>query len=350
MSFIYNIHARNVNDALPSGLRYLSSRGTREPSRVGEVVVANGPVVTIYQKPMERVLFSPVRDANPFFHLFEALWMLSGSDQLPWVVQFNKRFNTYSDDGGLTQPAAYGHRWRKYFGYDQLRGIVRELRARPDSRRAVLAMWDGGGDAAREGDLSRAAVGSADIPCNTHAYFRIVEGRLDMTVMCRSNDLLWGAHGANAVHFSVLQEFIATLVEVPMGVLYQFSNNYHYYTEIVADPMAMAMDAEAYNLYATERVEPMAMFQDPDAFIRELDEFIQWASPQMVLGSPTPMFNEPFLDGVAVPMRAAWEAHKKKDYGTAEALCGGIRADDWRIACRQWMERRGRNHRAKKNG
>src|SRR5690606_34526281 len=152
---------------------------------------------------------SPMRGANPFFHLFESLWMLSGRNDLPWLAQFNKQMATYSDDGGKTQPAAYGFRWREYFGYDQISELVDHLARDPKSRRAVIGMWDpwgihqtAEGQYAMNGDLL-SAQDSKDVPCNTHCYFQLrtteAGTQLDMTVTCRSNDALWGAHGANAV-------------------------------------------------------------------------------------------------------------------------------------------------------
>lgn len=353
MTFVHNVNVRNVNGALPNGLRILSG-GTSftEPSRNGPVRVAPGPVMTIYQRPTERVLFSPMRDANPFFHLFESLWMLDGRNDLAILTQFNKRFSAYSDDGGQTQPAAYGYRWRKYFGYDQLEEICTELGARPDSRRAVLAMWDGGRpDGPQSSDMVRALKGSADIPCNTQCYFRVIGNKLHMTITCRSNDILWGAYGANAVHFSVMMEYVATALGLEVGVMYQLSNNYHFYQDVVGDAMALALDAEQFDLYATERLTPVPMFAEGvKIFTAELPKFMDWIDPDMAPFPNPPELNSPFLATVAVPMFQAWRAHKAKDYGAAEAACGAIMADDWRIASRQWMERRARNHRAKADG
>ena len=211
------IRARSVSEALAKGLRLMQDeRAIREESRNGGVTVWDGPVVTHTLEPMNRVLFSPLRNANPFFHLFESLWMLGGRNDLPWVAQFNSQMKAYSDDGGATQPAAYGHRWRGYFCYDQLAVIIAELRENPGSRRCVLAMWDPGMrdhhvlDHDRgprypnSADLLSAVAGSSDVPCNTECYFTIRDDLLYMSVQCRSNDLLWGAHGANAVHFSIL--------------------------------------------------------------------------------------------------------------------------------------------------
>ena len=66
------IDATNVNQAYEKGVAYLIDEGVKEDSRNGPVVVAPGPVLTRYTHPTQRVLFSPLRDANPFFHIMEA--------------------------------------------------------------------------------------------------------------------------------------------------------------------------------------------------------------------------------------------------------------------------------------
>jgi hypothetical protein len=58
------INARNVNDALPAGIAYLLEHGVREESRAGPVLVSPTPVTTVYERPQERVLFSPARNAG----------------------------------------------------------------------------------------------------------------------------------------------------------------------------------------------------------------------------------------------------------------------------------------------
>ena len=68
----------NPNTALQDGLWLLKTSGILNDSRNGRVVQAPGPVASVYRNPLERVVFSPLRDANPFFHLYEALWMLAG--------------------------------------------------------------------------------------------------------------------------------------------------------------------------------------------------------------------------------------------------------------------------------
>ena len=50
-----------------------------------------------------------------------------------------------------------------------------------------------------------------------------------MTVCNRSNDMLWGAYGANAVHMSMLQEYLASRLEIAVGEYTQISDSFHVY-------------------------------------------------------------------------------------------------------------------------
>lgn len=362
------IQARTVSEALAQGLHSIRVFGIKKPSRVGDVLVSPRPIMTQYNDPTNRVLFSPVRDANPFFHVMEALWMLAGRNDLPWLTRFNKRFAEYSDDGGMTQPGAYGYRWRNYFGHDQLKDIILELKQNPDTRRCVLAMWDGGSRASwlsepidnrekfheQPGDFFAAVGGSADVPCNTHAYFDTIDGRLNMTVCCRSNDIIWGAYGANAVHFSFLLEYMSAMTDIPMGVYRQFSNNFHLYTNVVPEEqiMPLSRDVEhsdrylqpgrgmARQIVPTMRKVPLV--NSPEVFEEELFEFMAWD------GSGPPglenRFTEPFLLSVAAPMYRAYMAFKQKDFAAALESANTIQAEDWRQACMEWLTRREIKH------
>lgn len=51
-------------------------------------------------------------------------------------------------------------------------------------------------------------------------------------------------------------------------------------------------------------------------------------------------FHSPLLSMVAQPMWKAWKAYKKKSYNRALAWCRAIDAEDWRLACHEWIMRR----------
>lgn len=317
---MYVIEARNVEHALQQGLKYLLKNGEKSGSRNGQVLVAPGAVTTVYEKPMERVLFWPKRDANPFFHLMESLWMLDGRKDVSFPAYFAGQIKEYSDDGESLQ-GAYGFRWRYHFGVDQIRAVVKMLYDDHTSRRAVIQMYD------PIFDLS----GGRDVPCNTVIYFRIRNGALHMTVSCRSNDIVWGAYGANAVHFSFLQEFIASQLKVEMGTYSQVSNNFHIY-EKHWDLMDHQFQPPEY----PAEVMPLASLGAYAFFLRDLRDFMNNPTGYEVKEHA---IKAPFLKTVAQPMYLAWSARKN---GTGDGLKELSSAPhcDWILAAHQWIERR----------
>jgi thymidylate synthase len=325
----------NVNSALSQGVRFLRDNGVLSASRNGPVLVSPVPVTTVYYKPQERVLFNALRDANPFFHLFEALWMLAGRNDSEFPARYAAQMAQYSDDG-VTLNGAYGYRWRHYFGYDQLAWAVDELTHNPQSRRVVIAMWDGGNaDEEMSGDFYKATHGSLDVPCNTHVYLSLVTGMLDLTVCCRSNDIVWGAYGANAVHFSILQEYIATALGCPTGTMYQISNNYHAYG---ARPDTQRLFTSSHSLL-DDRYSPLSVSSSPLSFgKREIfDEAVR-----MFVDDPLSEISarfSSFIAAIARPMSLAHAQHKSGDTEGALSRLRGSRAD-WHVAGVEWLERR----------
>ena len=51
-----------------------------------------------------------------------------------------------------------------------------------------------------------------------------------MTVSNRSNDIIWGTFGANAVHMSMLHEYVASALMLHVGKYTQISDSFHAYT------------------------------------------------------------------------------------------------------------------------
>jgi thymidylate synthase len=334
------IAVRNVHDALPEAIRYLTLYGYRRSSRNGAVLVLDSPVTTVYERPTERVLFWEQRDANPFFHLFEALWMMAGKRDVAYPARFAARMLDYSDDG-KTLLGAYGWRWRSAFGFDQLRVVVERLRADHDDRRAVLTMWD------PISDLHSPDVETKDLPCNTHVYFAINKaGSLDMTVCCRSNDIIWGAYGANAVHMSVLQEYVARCLDRAVGRYWQVSNNWHAY-EAVLLPMAtlgekareIGSPIEPWNPYASNEVIARPMVgADTASWLEQVAAFVE--------GADESELSNGFLADVACPMRAAWALRKSGDHLAAYRMIADhpiCMRSDWGTAALQWIYRRSGN-------
>lgn len=313
------IFARNVNDAWLNAINLINEIGETEVSRNGMVQVAPFPVVTIYDNPIERVLFDPVRDANPIFHLHEALWMLAGQEDATWLDQFVGDFSArYAESDGVLH-GAYGYRWREHFAKDQLDAVVRILSADPSSRQAVIQMWD------CEVDLEIPNL--KDRPCNTQIYLRIHGGLLDLCVTCRSNDIVWGAYGANAVHFTILQEYLATRLGAGVGKFMQFSWNWHMYNS--TEHLANRESANGWRTYPGT----IPLIDDLRSFDKEVAAYVE--NPDSAIDA-----KNTFLDGTARSMFMTNEARKAKDYEQARRWANAITAPDWKQATVAWLERR----------
>lgn len=323
---------RNVNELYYTAM--LSFRRKDMPrldSRNGPMLEIPGPVLSTFWKPDELVLFDETRDANPFFHLMEAIWMAAGLNNVDWPARFAKNVSSYSDDGMILN-GAYGFRWRTHFNTDQIIWAIHELRNDPDSRRVVLSMWD-----ARE-DPRSARAGSKDVPCNTQLFLKIRDGRLNMTVCNRSNDAIWGLYGANCVHFGFFMQYMAMHLGVRVGQYSHLSDSLHVYPEfpitqrLFEEPLNLAHDPYRFDIF------PFTL-QSPEQFEEGLAEWAVW----MMRNEPASSFTKvghPFFDTVALPMLNAHAAFKEGDWSSAFQLVGAVQAPDWKLAAHKWLQRR----------
>jgi len=251
----------------------------------------------------------------------EAVWMLGGGQGLEFVAEYNSGMKRYSDDGA-TLHGAYGHRWRKHFYRDQISDTIDLLYADPDTRRAYISMFDAEVD---HGD-------KLDIPCNVGIAFRIVKGALNMTVFNRSNDVIWGALGANAVHMTILQELIAHAIGRPVGRYRVVTNCLHGYTA-ASQYSALLASTGAVDYYKHKGVRASPLLMPGE------DAFDMLAACKKVVALPWEnRYGMTWLDYTWVPARNAYRARKEgKPY---EQHLEQIGSADWRLACYDWCERR----------
>ena len=348
---------RNVQSAMFAAGPWIRHVGQVEETRNGPALVAPEPVTTVYLRPTERVVLWEPRAANPFFHLFEAMWMLGGCQDAAFLDRYVKNFGArYAESDGNLH-GAYGYRWRRHFRDpandrgvewggepDQLAGVAKldqlaqaaqMLRLDRNTRRVVVSMWD---------PISDLDVDRRDIPCNTQLMFRgMPDGSLDMTVTCRSNDVVWGAYGANAVHMSIIHEWMAWAAGFHVGVYRQVSNNFHAYKDTLRMLPEKSMEAMGWREpYATGTVAPSPMFLDqPD--VGTLDYRIQmWLSDPSAYGSwhmGMVHYGRLFSD-LLIPMSRAHDAIKGRDWRAAENELLAVRPSDWRLAGSQFLHRR----------
>lgn len=173
--------------------------------------------------PRQRWIASRAPAMNPAFAIAEVIWIMCGRNDSKFLNFFNPSLPHFAG-GGSTYHGAYGFRLRRHFGFDQLHRAYQALSANPNSRQAVLQIWDGKSDLPGEDGVPS----SEDIPCNVTSLLKIRDGRLEWSQIMRSNDLVLGMPH-NIVQFTSLQEIMAGWLGVEVGGYHHFADSLHLY-------------------------------------------------------------------------------------------------------------------------
>jgi len=293
----------------------LKADGEMANSRNGRVLRFPEPITTVYNHPASRMNFIEGRDANPFFHIAEACWMLAGRKDVGYIAQFNKGMRNYSDNG-IEFNAAYGHRMRRHSGFDQLKSVTHILSVDPDSRQAVIQLWD-------NKDL---ITHTLDKACNMLLVFSLDNSYyLDLTVYNRSNDLIYGGvTGSNPVHFSYIQQWVADQLGRRMGTLTFVSTNAHVYLDLY--PHWKNMNWRNWEL-TNHEYHNMGPLHEIEALCR--DTYSR---------ATTKTYQSNFIEKVAKPVINTWIARRKGE--SYDCWLSEIDCPATYRACSEWILRR----------
>ena len=148
----------------------------------------------------------------------EWLWYLTGDPKVEKLGEIYgivpKIWNKMADENGEVN-SNYGAQWER--GY-QLDKIVAKLKSDPNTRQAVVSIYDGK-------EISRY---KHDTPCTTAIQFSVVNNKLEMCVTMRSNDL-WFGFCIDQYCFSQLHKVVSERIGYDQGGYYHFAHNMHIY-------------------------------------------------------------------------------------------------------------------------
>lgn len=159
------------------------------------------------------------RKLNPAIAAAESLQLIGGVSRPELMTNISMNFANFLDGDRFW--GAYGDRVRRMDrgGLHQAQIVVDRLRADPDSRQAVIALWR------PEFDLVE---GKKDYPCTLSLMFTIRDGRLQLHTTMRSNDLWWGL-AYDAFQFAQLQLTVAHSLGVRAGSYVHHAISLHIY-------------------------------------------------------------------------------------------------------------------------
>ena len=210
-----HIKAATLDDLLRGVLgKLLTSRNRIKPRR-GPASELTGVLLQL-TNPRARLSRTETK-GRLFSSLGELCWYLAKSAELRFITYYLPQYSENSDNG-RTVHGGYGPRLFNMRGHDQVANVTALLRRHPDSRRAVIQLFDAR-DIARE---------HADVPCTCTLQFLVRAGRLEMFISMRSNDAFIGLpHDVFA--FTMFQEIIARSLSIEPGTYKHFVGSLHLY-------------------------------------------------------------------------------------------------------------------------
>lgn len=159
--------------------------------------------------PLKTIYPSKLRNLNFAFLLAESLWYLTGRADTHLLSFYNSNIKNFSEDG--LHDGAYGPKIMA-----QIRYVIETLKKDPDSRQAIISLW-------RENPRP-----SKDVPCTSLFQFMIRDGKLNLYVTMRSNDIIFG-NNYDVPSFALIQNVVASCLGIPLGKLFHTANSLHLY-------------------------------------------------------------------------------------------------------------------------
>lgn len=164
--------------------------------------------------PMDNKIKTLWRNWKNSYAELEWEWYLSKNRDVSEIKKHAKIWDKMHNGDNIVN-SNYGYQWSRS---EQLDFVINELTENPNSRRAVLTIYDG----------KEHSIHSFDTPCTLSIVFNITNNRLNMSVLMRSNDL-WYGFCNDQYCFSKLQEMVANRLGLHVGWYYHFANNLHLY-------------------------------------------------------------------------------------------------------------------------
>ncbi len=174
--------------------------------------------------PIDRFCRSPLRKQNIIFNYAEALWYLSGRNDLEFIEYYAPSIRKYSADGRTLPGTGYGTKML-HFGTGNLNQLQRAVdlltHDDPDSKRVFIQIFDANEDLYRR---------NIDVSCTLGLQFLLRENKLHAIAFMRANDAYVGLL-SDIFSFTFIQEYLASVLGCGIGSYSHSVGSLHIYDE-----------------------------------------------------------------------------------------------------------------------
>jgi len=169
------------------------------------------------EDPLDNHIRDPEREFNISYAEAEWKWYLSGDNSIDKLGELYGKVPLIWERMAIDRHvnSNYGYQWERNY---QLDYVVAKLKHDKDTRHAAISIYDG-----KEHSKYR-----KDTPCTYAVQFTILNNKLNMAVLMRSNDL-WFGFCVDQYCFSYLQKLVAERLSIDIGEYYHYAHNLHLY-------------------------------------------------------------------------------------------------------------------------
>jgi thymidylate synthase len=172
------------------------------------------------EDPSQKIITNKERKFSEKYAESEWLWYLSGDRSVERLGAIHGKIppiwlRMADEDGNVN--SNYGWQWKRN---NQLYKVIAMLENNPNTRQATISIYDG-----KEIDNY-----SKDTPCTYAVQFTILDNKLCMSVLMRSNDL-WYGFCNDQYQFATLQQWVAENLSIETGWYYHYAHNMHLYND-----------------------------------------------------------------------------------------------------------------------
>jgi thymidylate synthase len=153
------------------------------------------------------------RGVVPGIGAVEACQLVAGKSTPRTVIAVGPQFTNYAENNGEFH-GAYGLRTNGQYAH-----VVDKIKSDPDTRQAVVTIWNPEFDNMPQ---------KRDYPCTVLHQFRVRDGRLNMSVYMRSNDVWLGA-AYDFFQFTRVQLAICSILGIEPGTYAHHVGSLHIY-------------------------------------------------------------------------------------------------------------------------